>query len=135
MTEIDKQLAEQRRVSTDPNWCKPPKDLSDAIDRSVNPPPMPMDGRHRRSQASRDAILLVCRAAMQEGDFRPTMGACCKAAGRALRTGFEHFSTVEALHMEALKDDETRRSVLVLVLGGGAGYGDRVLQAIITGRG
>jgi hypothetical protein len=96
-----------------------------------------IDGRHRRSDASREAILFVCRSAMQGGDFRPTMAAICRAAGLSIRTGFQLFDTVEALHLEALKDCETGQRVLDLIFGRmniRVECRDRLLRAIVTGR-
>jgi AcrR family transcriptional regulator len=70
--------------------------------------------RNARSRRTRAAILTACRAMMAAGDFRPTVPAVAKAADCAMRTVFQHFHDVTALHREAL-DVRTRDNIVALI--------------------
>lgn len=93
------------------------------------------DGRRRRSTRSKAALLCACRIFMESGIFRPSMANICKMAKLSARTGFEHFKTVEALHLAAIEDLAVRDAIAARVYGSrrNARRG-RIVHAIITGR-
>lgn len=91
---------------------------------------MRIDWRRKRGERTRSVLVAACRGYMMAGNFRPTMAECCRAAERSLRSGFQHFPSVETLHYEALHDEGTRRSVLERI----GGSEQRLLRAIVTGR-
>lgn len=97
------------------------------------------DGRHRRTERSRSRLLAHCRAIMQEGDFRPPMRHICARAGVCVRTGFQHFDTIESLHLAAINDGATLQSIADQV-GAEGGVPTpiegqyRYVRAIIAGR-
>lgn len=105
-------------------------------------PPAPAgprrDGRNERARRTRAAIVAACRAFMQAGELRPPMQACCRAAGRSIRIGFQSFKTVEGLHLEAADDPPTRDAIVERVLGEGSDALPpellaRVVRALVTG--
>ena len=75
-----------------------------------------IDGRNARSAATRAKIISACRKLMLAGDFRPSMVEVARAAGCSIRSAFQHFKDVEALHLAAL-DRETQDGILLLILG------------------
>src|SRR6266851_748333 len=77
------------------------------------------DGRNRRSADSKRAILAAARELMIGGVWRPSMAETCELARRSLRTGFEHFSTLGALHREALQDGVVRDHIAMRAVGSG----------------
>lgn len=98
-----------------------------------------VDGRNSRARKTRAALLSACRVLMQNGAFRPSMAWICETADRCARSGFEHFNSVEGLHLEALQDYTTRVAIAARVLGDelvalspeGA---ERVVRAVVLGR-
>jgi len=116
----------------------------DAIVPDLTPMPgspavlAPLDGRSRRVDRSRAAILQACRALMASGELRPTMIGVAKQAGVSVRTVFAIFPTHDRLLTAAL-DEPTRRAVLALILReslfpGSAADCDRVIRAACFGR-
>lgn len=99
----------------------------------------PRDGRHARKVRSAERILHACRASMRSGDFRPSVPAIAKAVSCSDRNVFELFQTKEKLYLEALRDEETQRAILTLVLRDSLppqteGDRARLLRAIVLGR-
>lgn len=97
------------------------------------------DGRHRRSQRSRDAVLAACRRIMVGGDFRPSVEAVAQAAKLSRRTVFDHFGSVDALHLLAVDDADTRDAILNRMLGthvySCSPEAERaIVRAVVTGR-
>lgn len=99
---IAEQLEQQHKVSTDPKW--PPADM------------VPRDGRHERTKRTSAALLQAARGIMLAGNFRPGMSEICQRAGVSLRTGFDHFRTVENLLLDVLEMDGVAESIGVLTL-------------------
>lgn len=97
------------------------------------------DGRHDRKAHSRALILAACRVRMIGGTFRPPMPLCCELASRSIRCGFQLFTNVEGLYLEALQDPATREAILSRMLGDevmaltddGA---SRLLRAVVLGK-
>lgn len=95
------------------------------------------DGRHRRSQTSRAAIVSACRYLMLGGYFRPSMHECCQVAKRAVRTGFDHFLSAEGLRLEAIEDGVVRDAIINRVCGGEympLYMIHRIVRAVVLGR-
>ena len=75
------------------------------------------DGRSRRADRSRVALLSACRRLMVSGCFRPTMAACCSEAKRGIRTGFEAYDGVDSLYLAAIDHAPTRDAIVERILG------------------
>jgi len=61
----------------------------------------PADGRAARAQRTRDAVVDAILALIEQGDLRPTAQRVAERAGVALRTVFQHFEELDALHAAA----------------------------------
>ena len=57
-----------------------------------------VDGRHRRSEASREKLVVAMLALVGEGHVTPSAEAVAARAGVGLRTVFRHFADMEALY-------------------------------------
>lgn len=75
----------------------------------------------------RAAILDACREFMRAGRFRPSAVEIARMAGCATRTVFMHFTTVEALYLEAIADRETSNAIFWAAR-------DNVARAVVLGR-
>jgi AcrR family transcriptional regulator len=60
-----------------------------------------LDGRLARSARTRATVIDALLALHQEGDLAPTANRVAAKAGVALRTVYDHFSDMEALHAGA----------------------------------
>ncbi len=58
------------------------------------------DGRARRSERSREAIVQALMELIGEGSLRPTAQQVAERAGVGIRTVFRHFSDMETLYAE-----------------------------------
>jgi|ETNmetMinimDraft_26_1059896.scaffolds.fasta_scaffold74221_2 AcrR family transcriptional regulator len=56
------------------------------------------DGRLRRSERSREAIVTAILELVGQGDLRPTAERVAERAGVGIRTVFRHFSDMESLY-------------------------------------
>ena len=72
-----------------------------------------IDGRKARHARTQEVLVIACRTLMCSGDFRPSMASVCSQAGRSSRTGFDHFTTLEAVYGAALTDPAVGRAILV----------------------
>lgn len=70
-----------------------------AAGRGARRPETP-DGRVRRGERNRAAILEAVFQLVGEGDLRPTAEAVAERAGVGTRTVFRHFADMERLHAE-----------------------------------
>jgi len=68
---------------------------------AVLDPPMPIDGRELRSIRTRAAIVDAWLELMSEGDLAPTAKEVADRARIGLRTVFQHFNDMNALHRAA----------------------------------
>ncbi len=96
------------------------------------------DRRHARSARTRESLLSACREAMKAGIFRPPMAAICKAVGVSIRSGFQHYGTIDALWTAAIEDPAVSKSILAAILQdslfpSGADC-DRLVRAAVFGR-
>ncbi|MCP3985004.1 MAG: TetR/AcrR family transcriptional regulator [bacterium] len=74
------------------------------------------DGRARRSERSRKAIVQALMELIGEGSPRPTAQQVAERAGVGIRTVFRHFSDMETLYSEM--DAELREELRPLVRAG-----------------
>lgn len=142
-TDIAKQMAEQHWVSTDPTWCKPNSRAAESVEgpevaaepdngakmpRTEGPEPdagrveaadsstPKVDGRLLRSKRSSDALVRATREIMLAGNFRPGMSEICLRAGVSLRTGFDHFRTLENLLLWALDSPGVAEAIGIMTV-------------------
>lgn len=79
------------------------------------------DGRIRRSERSREAIVNAILELVGEGDQRPTAERVAERAGVGIRTVFRHFSDMEGLY--AAMNERLRSQILPLLRMGPAEEG------------
>ncbi|MCP5058133.1 MAG: TetR/AcrR family transcriptional regulator [bacterium] len=91
------------------------------------------DGRARRSERSRQAIVQALMALIGEGSPRPTAQQVAERAGVGIRTVFRHFSDMETLYAEM---DARLRAELRPLLRGGQPEGglEARIAALVTRR-
>lgn len=78
-----------------------------------------VDGRHKRSERSREAIVEALLSLLREGTPRPSSTAVADRAGVTQRTVFNHFSDMDALLAAAVEHQSRRiRSLLPRVADG-----------------
>lgn len=70
------------------------------------------DGRSIRGIRTRSAIVAACQEKMRDGIFRPSAKSVAAHADCSVRSVFQHFSTIEALHIAAIDDAATRDSLV-----------------------
>jgi AcrR family transcriptional regulator len=73
-----------------------------------------VDGRAARAQRTREAIVDACVAMVEEGDLRPTAPRVAERAGVSVRSVFQHFDDLPALHT-ALSHRVAERLAALLV--------------------
>src|SRR6266545_652300 len=61
-------------------------------------PPLPLDGRSARALRTREAIVDACIGLVEEGEMRPTAPRVAERAGVSVRSVFQHFEDLPALH-------------------------------------
>lgn len=96
------------------------------------------DGRSRRIDVTKAAILAECKRQMQGGTFRPSAVAVARGAGRSVRSVFLHWPSMEALQLDAACDKHTYEAVLHRIVDEaddvGAATADRIVRAAVLGR-
>ncbi len=75
---------------------------------------MPTDGRAARAARTRDAIVEASVALVEEGDVRPTAPRIAERAGVSVRSVFQHFDDLPALHTAVVHRVVERLAVLVV---------------------
>lgn len=107
------------------------------VERQLGPVnrPAPEDGRNRRATTTKAELLAACRFLMQGGLFRPSMASICRAAKRSPRSGFEHFKSVELLHLAAIEDTWTRTLMFERLMQTERGQDlNWIVRKVVTGR-
>lgn len=66
--------------------------------------PTRTDKRKARLERNRNRALAACRQLMCAGNFRPSMIEVAKHSACSLRSVFDYFTDLEAMHREALDD-------------------------------
>lgn len=74
---------------------------------------VPIDGRAARAARTRDAIVEATVALVEEGDLRPTAPRIAERAGVSVRSVFQHFDDLPALHTAVVQRVVERLAVLV----------------------
>ena len=74
---------------------------------------MPTDGRAARAARTRDAIVEATVALVEEGDVRPTAPRIAERAGVSVRSVFQHFDDLPALHTAVVQRVVERLAVIV----------------------
>jgi TetR/AcrR family transcriptional regulator of autoinduction and epiphytic fitness len=75
---------------------------------------VPIDGRAARAVRTRDAIVEASVALIEEGDLRPTAPRIAERAGVSVRSVFQHFDDLPALHTAVVQRVVERLAVLVV---------------------
>jgi TetR/AcrR family transcriptional regulator, regulator of autoinduction and epiphytic fitness len=73
----------------------------------------PIDGRAARAARTRDAIVEATVALVEEGDLRPTAPRIAERAGVSVRSVFQHFDDLPALHTAVVQRVVERLAGLV----------------------
>jgi len=62
----------------------------------------PIDGRSARALRTREAIVDACVSLIEDGELRPTAPRVAERAGVSVRSVFQHFADLPALHSAVL---------------------------------
>ena len=74
----------------------------------------PIDGRAARAVRTRAAIVDSCVALVEAGDLRPTAPRIAERAGVSVRSVFQHFDDLPALHTAVVQRIVERLAALVV---------------------
>jgi len=80
----------------------------------VQEPAARIDGRAARAVRTRHAIVDACIALVEEGDLRPTAPRIAERAGVSVRSVFQHFDDLPALHTAMTQRVFERLAVLLV---------------------
>ncbi|HEV7760171.1 MAG TPA: TetR/AcrR family transcriptional regulator [Acidimicrobiales bacterium] len=94
--------------SSPPRPIKPIKPIKPA--KAVRPT---MDGRSARALRTREAIVDACIGLVEEGQLRPTAPRVAERAGVSVRSVFQHFADLPALHIAVTERIVERVAVLL----------------------
>ncbi|MGH9209621.1 MAG: TetR/AcrR family transcriptional regulator [Acidimicrobiales bacterium] len=72
-----------------------------------------IDGRSARALKTREAIVDACIGLVEEGELRPTAPRVAERAGVSVRSVFQHFADLPALHIAVAERIGERMSVLL----------------------
>jgi AcrR family transcriptional regulator len=72
-----------------------------------------MDGRSARAVRTREAIVDACISLVEEGELRPTAPRVAERAGVSVRSVFQHFADLPALHIAVTERIVERVAVLL----------------------
>jgi TetR/AcrR family transcriptional regulator, regulator of autoinduction and epiphytic fitness len=75
--------------------------------------PQPIDGRSARALKTREAIVDACISLVEEGELRPTAPRVAERAGVSVRSVFQHFADLPALHIAVTERIADRVRVLL----------------------
>jgi AcrR family transcriptional regulator len=81
--------------------------------RSTSPPRSTIDGRSARALRTREAIVDACIGLVEEGELRPTAPRVAERAGVSVRSVFQHFADLPALHIAVTERIVERLAVLL----------------------
>jgi TetR/AcrR family transcriptional regulator of autoinduction and epiphytic fitness len=87
---------------------------------------LPADGRAARAARTREAIVDASVALIEEGDIRPTAPRIAERAGVSVRSVFQHFADLPALHTAVIVRVVERLAVLVVCVDPALGLDDRI---------
>jgi TetR/AcrR family transcriptional regulator of autoinduction and epiphytic fitness len=80
---------------------------------SASAPSPPLDGRSARALKTREAIVDACISLVEEGELRPTAPRVAERAGVSVRSVFQHFADLPALHIAVAERIAERVGVLL----------------------
>jgi TetR/AcrR family transcriptional regulator of autoinduction and epiphytic fitness len=86
----------------------------------------PIDGRAARAARTRDAIVDATVALVEEGDLRPTAPRIAERAGVSVRSVFQHFDDLPALHAAVVRRVVERLAELVVPVDPAQPFAERV---------
>lgn len=72
-----------------------------------------LDGRSARAARTRDAIVDACISLVEEGALRPTAPEVAERADVSVRSVFQHFADLPALHVAVIERIAERLEVLL----------------------
>ncbi len=87
-----------------------------------------LDGRHRRSRATREKIVAALLALVRDGDVAPSAARVAETAGVGLRTVFRHFDEMESLYREMAEVIEAQVMPIMLKPFEASSWQDRVRE-------
>lgn len=82
----------------DAAWPRPRRSRRRGNALMAPPPPPAIDGRHRRSERSRESIVTALLQLVAEGGISPSAEDVAARAGVGLRSVFRHFRDMESLY-------------------------------------
>ena len=91
------------------------------------------DGRVRRGERTRTAIVEALLALLHEGTLTPTAAQIAEGAGVSVRSVFQHFEDLDALHHE-LAVEQARRVLPLLVSPESTGALDARIDDLVARR-
>ena len=87
---------------------------------------VPTDGRAARAARTRDAIVEATVSLVEDGDLRPTAPRIAERAGVSVRSVFQHFDDLPALHTAVVQRVVERLAVLVAAVDPGLPRPERI---------
>jgi TetR/AcrR family transcriptional regulator, regulator of autoinduction and epiphytic fitness len=90
----------------------------------------PIDGRAARAVRTREAIVDATVALVEEGDLRPTAPRIAERAGVSVRSVFQHFDDLPALHTAVVHRVVERLAKLVVPVDPALPLGARVASFV-----
>jgi AcrR family transcriptional regulator len=85
-----------------------------------------IDGRSARALRTREAIVDACIGLVEEGELRPTAPRVAERAGVSVRSVFQHFADLPALHIAVTERIVERVAVLLHPVDPRAPLGERL---------
>ena len=97
-------------------------------------PAAPIDGRAARAVRTREAIVDATVALVEDGDLRPTAPRIAERAGVSVRSVFQHFDDLPALHTAVVHRVVERLAKLIVPVDPTSPFDERV-AAFVSHRG
>jgi TetR/AcrR family transcriptional regulator, regulator of autoinduction and epiphytic fitness len=88
---------------------------------------LPADGRAARAARTREAIVDASVTLIEQGDLRPTAPRIAERAGVSVRSVFQHFADLPALHTAVIERVVERLALLVVWVDPALGLDDRIV--------
>lgn len=90
----------------------------------------PLDGRSARAARTRDAIVDACISLIEEGSLRPTAPEIAERADVSVRSIFQHFAELPALHSAVIERIVQRLEVLLAPIDSDAPLDERLADFV-----
>ncbi len=111
---------------SDPTALDDPSEDGITIDLAAEERSSPVDGRHARSERSRQAMVDAVLDLLKEGNPRPSSAQIAERAGVTQRTLFNQFGDMETL-ISAVASRQTQRILKLLPRAGDGPFDERVV--------